>query len=61
MVSTYGQGDLLPEQAGEDVNEEEQDHEENAFREGHKDVEEEKDDGSTAEGEGFDEPENNTV
>ncbi|KAM9265450.1 E3 ubiquitin-protein ligase RNF13-like [Morus bassanus] len=36
VVNTYGQGDL-PEQAGEDVNEEEEDQEENVFREGHED------------------------
>ena len=56
VVNTYGRGDLLPEHAGEDASEEEQDHEDNAFREGHEDehVEEEKDDANTVEGEGFD-------
>ncbi|XP_030365623.1 E3 ubiquitin-protein ligase RNF13-like [Strigops habroptila] len=60
-VNTYGQGDLLPEQAGEDANEEEWDQEDDAFREGHEDeyAEEEKDDASSVEGERFDAPENN--
>ncbi|XP_075031276.1 E3 ubiquitin-protein ligase ZNRF4 [Calonectris borealis] len=50
-------------QAGEDVNEEEQDHEDNALREGHEDeyVEEEKDNASTVEGEGFDALEKSTI
>lgn len=63
VVNTYGRGDLLPEQAGEDVNEEGQVHEDNAFREGHEDeyVEEKKDDASTVEGEGFDALENSTI
>ncbi|KAM6113496.1 E3 ubiquitin-protein ligase RNF13-like [Phoenicopterus ruber ruber] len=63
VVNTCGRGDLLPEQAGEDVNEEEQDHEDNAFREGHEDeyAEEEKEDASTVEGEGFHALENSTI
>ncbi|XP_009482340.1 E3 ubiquitin-protein ligase RNF13-like [Pelecanus crispus] len=63
VVNSYGQGGLLPEQAGEDVNKEEQDHKENAFRKGHEDeyVEEEKDDANTAEGEGFDTLNNSTI
>lgn len=63
VVNTYGQGDLLPEQAGEDVNEEEQGYEDNASREGHDDeyVEKEKDDASTVEGEEFDVLEDITI
>ncbi|KAM6040097.1 E3 ubiquitin-protein ligase RNF13-like [Theristicus caerulescens] len=63
VVNAYGRGDLLPEQAGEDLNEEEQDHEENAFREGHEDeyIEEEKDDACRVEEEGFDALENSTI
>ncbi|XP_010292336.1 PREDICTED: E3 ubiquitin-protein ligase RNF13-like [Phaethon lepturus] len=46
VVNTYGRDDFLPGQAGEHLNEEEQDHEDNAFREGHEDeyVEDDKDD-----------------
>lgn len=56
MVNTYERGDILPEQAGEDVKGEELDHEDNAYREGPEDenVEEEK-------VVGFDEPENSTI
>ncbi|XP_065515067.1 E3 ubiquitin-protein ligase RNF13-like [Lathamus discolor] len=61
LVNTCGQGDLLPEQAGEDGNGEEWDHKDDAFREGHEDeyAEEEKDDESSVEGERFDAPESN--
>nr|XP_009512348.1 PREDICTED: E3 ubiquitin-protein ligase RNF167-like [Phalacrocorax carbo] len=54
VVNTYGQGDLLPEQTDEGVNEEEEDQEENVFREGHEDECVGEDDASTVEGEGFD-------
>ncbi|XP_009813984.2 E3 ubiquitin-protein ligase RNF13-like [Gavia stellata] len=57
VVNTYGQGDLLPEQAGKDANEEEQDHEDNAFREGHEDEYV----ASAVEGEGFGALENSTI
>lgn len=62
VVNTYERGDL-PEQAGEDDNEEEQDPEDIAFGEGYEDgyVEEEKDDASTAEGEWSDAPEKATI
>ncbi|KAM8986593.1 LOW QUALITY PROTEIN: E3 ubiquitin-protein ligase RNF13-like [Ara ararauna] len=60
LVNTCGQDDLLPEQAGKDVNEEEWEHEDDAFGKGHEDeyAEEEKDDASSVEGERFDAPEN---
>ncbi|XP_065508291.1 E3 ubiquitin-protein ligase RNF13-like [Caloenas nicobarica] len=63
VVNTYVRGDLLPEQAGEDANEEEQDPEDIAFREEYEDgyVEEEKDDASAAEGEWSDAPEKATI
>ncbi|XP_062474621.1 E3 ubiquitin-protein ligase RNF13-like [Pezoporus occidentalis] len=63
LVNTCGQGDLLPEQAGEDVSEEEWDHEDDAFREGLDDdyAEEEKDDASSVEGERFDVLENSST
>ncbi|XP_065714125.2 E3 ubiquitin-protein ligase RNF13-like [Patagioenas fasciata] len=62
VVNTYERGDL-PEQAGEEENEEEQDPEDTAFGEGYEDgyVEEEKDDASTEEGEWSDAPEKATV
>ncbi|XP_074893571.1 E3 ubiquitin-protein ligase RNF13-like [Buteo buteo] len=63
VVTTYGRDDLLPEQAGEDVNEEEQDNEDNAVREGHEDeyVEDKKDDASTMEKEWFNALENSII
>lgn len=62
MVTTYGRDGLLPEQAGEDVNKEEQD-KDNALREGHEDeyVEDKKDDASTVEEEGFNALENSII
>ncbi|XP_009971712.2 E3 ubiquitin-protein ligase RNF13-like [Tyto alba] len=63
LVNTNGQSDLLPEEAAEDVNEEEQDHEDNALGEGHEEeyVGEKKSDASPEEGEGLDALENSII
>ena len=62
VVKTQRQGDV-PDQAGEGVNEEKQDSEDNAVIEGREEeyIEEEKDDASTVEEEWFDAQQNSTT